>query len=312
VKPFCFVASSLVSALAVTSVTLPAFAQDGPAPQPAGEPASPAPNQPPSGDAPAPAPSPPEASPAPEPSPSVAPPSAEPSPGLTFLASRRVEADARNDESAEPPDDGKLGYHQDHFLGFIGARVGKISSPGLDPFSDSDELAQFSVGFGSTVMTAGNFSVAGLFLYDVGGHSGEARGEESDLVVHRLTLGGEGRYHFFRQLFVFGRVAPGAIHSIAKLEDHSAGSVTLAARDWVFATDLSAGASFELTGFAKGASKRRPSVWLTFDGGYGFAGESELSLSADGNAGPERAEPVDMGTLALGGPFLRFSAVLTY
>ena len=138
---------------------------------------------------------------------------------------------ARSDAPAEEPDDGKLGYHQDHFLGFVGGRVGKISSPGLDPFSDSDELAQFSVGLGKTIMTAGNFSVAGLFVYDIGGHSGEARGAETDLVVHRLTLGGEARYHFLRQLFVFGRVAPGAIHSIAKVRDPSAGDANSRARE---------------------------------------------------------------------------------
>ena len=68
---------------------------------------------------------------------------------------------------------------------------------------------------------------------------------------------------------------------------------------------------FELSGFSR-SQARRLNVWLTFDGGYGFAGESDLTLTADGDAGPVRAEPLELGPLALAGPFLRFAAVLTY
>jgi hypothetical protein len=297
------------AALVGATSASPAFAQDGPAPAPAADPASPA--APPASEAPASPPGAPEPAPPPSPSPEAQPASTPP-PELPVLVSGSAGAERPEDAAAEEPDDGALRHHQDHFVGFAGARVGKISSSGLDPFSDSDELAQFSVGFGRTLMTAGNFSIAGLFLYDIGGHSDDARGAESDLTVHRLTLGGEARYHFIRQLFVFGRVAPGAIHSIAKIEDRTAGVQTLAARNWVFATDLSAGAMLELSGWSGNSKKRRAGVWLTFDGGYGFAGESELSLTADGDAGPERAEPVELGPLALAGPFLRFAAVLTY
>jgi hypothetical protein len=298
----------------LTSTALPVFAQDGPAPgdttsppsgaeKPASGPGTGA-TPPPAGEVDAASLDPGFAGP---PADMPPPPSEAPS-RLPALASSQV---TPKDAAPEEPDDGALRYHQDHFLGFVGARVGKISSSGLDLFSDSDELAQFSLGLGGTLMKAGNFSIAGLFLYDIGGHSGEARGADTDLTVHRLTLGGEARYHFIRQLFVFGRVAPGVIHSIAKVEDRTAGAQTLAARHWVFAADLSAGAMLELSGWSGDSRKRRPSVWLAFDGGYGFAGESELSLSADGG-GPERAEPVELGELGLAGPFLRFAAVLTY
>jgi hypothetical protein len=309
VKPSSFVVVRLASFgafVAALSSTFTALAQDGPA-APATEPA-PSASQPPSPAEPA-APADvtsgdatPGATPA-EP--------AEPPKVLGFVPATPAPP-AQDDLPSGAPDDGKLGHHQDHFLGFAGVRVGKVSSAGLDPFSDSDELAQFSLGFGKTLLVAGDFSLAGLLLYDVGGHSGQARDADTDLIVHRLLLGAEARYHFMRQLFVFGRVAPGAIHSIAKMQDHTAGDVTLAAREWVFATDLSAGAMLELTGWTGNASKRALGVWLAFDGGYGFAGESELSLAPDADEGPERAEPVELGPLALGGPFLRFSAVLTY
>lgn len=308
-KPSSFVPvriASLGAVAAALSSPWVAFAQDGPA----APPADPAPS--PSAPAAAPETSTPPAEVAPveTPAATTAAPS-EPPQTLGFAPAAPPSA-ARTDEAPVEPDDGKLHHHQDHFLGFVGVRVGKVSSAGLDPFSDSDELAQFSFGFGKTLFTSGDFSLAGLLLYDIGGHTDEARNAETDLTVHRLLVGAEARYHFIRQLFVFGRVAPGAVHSIAKLEDHTAGNLTLAAREWVFATDLSAGATLELTGWKGNASKRTLGVWLVFDGGYGFAGESELSLEPDGSSGPERTEPVELGPLALGGPFLRFSAMLTY
>lgn len=315
-KPSSFFGqSSLALALALgVSFSAPlARAQDGAAP-PTGEPTnpSPAPSEP------APAPPASDGSPAASKDSDATPaePPATPAPGLVY-SSAQTEAPQerdrkRTDEAAPEPDDGKLRYHQDHWVGYLGFRVAKISSEGFDPFADSDELAQLSLGLGRTIVTAGNLSLAGLFLYDIGGRSNEARGAETDLTVHRFTLGAEGRYHFIRQLFVFGRIAPGAIHSIAQLEDVTTGVDRQEARNWVFATDLSAGAMFELTGFSGGSRKRRPSLWITLEGGYGIAGASELSMTPDDDGGPERAEPIALGSLGLGGPFMRGAFVLTY
>jgi len=224
---------------------------------------------------------------------------------------------AGNDRSAEEPDDGKLHGFQQHLLAFGGARVAKVSSKGFDPFADSDELVQFDLGVGGTLLSSGNLSLAGLFLYDIGGRSGTARGAKSELTVHRVTLGAEGRYHFFRQLFVFGRVAPGVVHSIASIADQSTGVDQREARDWVFATDLSAGASLAMSNWRGSASKRKMNAWFTVDGGYGFAGETDLKLAPDAppgeeGGGPQRGEPVDMGTLSLRGPFMRVAFVLSY
>ena len=311
-------------ALAAALLALPAHAQetDGPAPTPTpGEPLNPWQAPAPSKSDAAAAPTTPPSAGAPEPAkdsdetPGVEPP--KPSPALIFLQSRREASAARDkqrkdQQQLDEPDDGTLGHHQDHWIGLVGARVGKMTSSGFDPFADSDELAQFSLGFGRTIVSAGNLSLAGLFLWDVGGRSGTARGVTSDLIVHRLTFGAEGRYHFFRQLFMFARVAPGALHSIATLEDDLASVENRGARNWVFATDLSGGAMFELTGFGR-SRKRLPSAWIALDGGYGFAGESELSLTPDTPGdGPERGEPVNLGPMALRGAFLRGAVVVTY
>lgn len=309
-------AIALASAMSGALFATPAFAQESPAPPPV--------DATPTGQAPTPT----ETPPATEEPPTSAPaesnaegkqgpaeqpatPPATPKAEVVVVAAQPA-SQKQADADIEEPYDGNLRHHQDHWIGSIGFRVAKISNSGFDPFADSDELAQFSVGVGRTVMTAGSFSLAGLFLYDIGGRSNQARGADTDLTVHRLTLGAEARYHFFRQFFVFGRVAPGAIHSIATIEDLSTGVESQATRDWVFATDLSAGASLDLAGFSKYTRKRKVAAWITLEGGYGFAGESELSMTADGGEGPVRAEPLDLGPLALAGPFMRGAFVLTY
>jgi hypothetical protein len=316
VKTTTLTSSAIALAMSGVLFATPVFPQDNPAPPPVeATPPGQAPTStetPPATEEPstgAPAENKPEEKQGPAEKPATPP--AAPKAEFTVLAEQPA-SQKRADEDIDEPYDGNLRHHQDHWVGSIGFRVAKVSSSGFDPFADSDELAQFSVGVGRTVMTAGSFSLAGLFLYDIGGRSNEARGADTDLTVHRLTLGAEARYHFFRQFFVFGRVAPGAIHSIATIEDLSTGVESQATRDWVFATDLSAGASLDLSGFSKYSRKRKVAAWITLEGGYGFAGETELSMAADGGEGPVRAEPLDLGPLALAGPFMRGAFVLTY
>jgi hypothetical protein len=304
-----------------TFVATPTFAQEAPASAPPGEPVNPWTTTPPASAETAPAPAAPTtpsaASPSSETAPGVAPTVAPPGETPKAATSAAPPAAAHQDRPSEEPDDGKLHGFQQHLLFFGGGRVAKVSSKGFDPFADSDELAQFELGVGGTLLSSGNLSLAGLFLYDIGGRSDTARGAKSELTVHRLTLGAEGRYHFFRQLFVFGRVAPGVVHSIASIADQSADVDQREARDWVFATDLSAGASLALTNWRGSANKRKVNAWFSVDGGYGFAGESDLKLAPDASpgeegGGPERGEPVDMGTLSLRGPFMRVVFVLSY
>jgi len=47
-----------------------------------------------------------------------------------------------------------LGSHQPHLEASLGARVSKVPSSGYDPFADSDELVQLSLGVGATTTPA--------------------------------------------------------------------------------------------------------------------------------------------------------------
>jgi len=238
-------------------------------------------------------------------------PPADTSPPVMLQAKAVVRPAAPEQPNPESIDDGKMGTHQTHWLVSIGWRQGFVSNSGLDPFSENNAVPQFSLGAGRTLLADGNLSLVGMAIWDVGMLESSARGAKTTLAVNRLTLGAEGRYHFVRRLYAFGRLAPGALNWSASLEDGVAG-LTQTDSAWSFAGDLSAGAAFEFAGAERGASKR-PRAWIAFDGGYGWAGSSKLDLKPENEAeAPVRAQPLALGELAVRGPFLRFSVSGTY
>jgi hypothetical protein len=209
------------------------------------------------------------------------------------------------------PDDGAMGSHRDHWLGSVGVRVGYIPNEGFDPFDTNNGLTQFSLGIGRTLYGEGDLAFAALLLWDGGGSEATARGGKAELYAHRLSVGGEGRYHIFRRFYLFGRVAPGAIRWDASLEDSSVG-YTRDAGNWMFALDLSAGANFEFAGEARGASNR-PRGWLSVEGGYGWSTASEVIFEGgEDDQVPARVEPLVFDDLALRGGFFRIAANITY
>lgn len=190
-------------------------------------------------------------------------------------------------------------------------RASKVASDGFDPFADSDELVQLSLGLGATVLKFDRLSLAAVGYWDYGERSSHARAAETSLEVHRLTAGPELRYHLHRQLYVFAHVLPGAAYSIASLNDPALEAKRYA-REWSFALDGGAGAAFEVYG-AQGGVTNRPRLWVTAEGGYGHAGATQLRLVPDESSGaPQRSQPVDLGSLSLSGPYLRISAAISF
>ena len=153
-------------------------------------------------------------------------------------------------------------------------------------------------------------AVAAALTYDFGNKEGEARGEPTSLETHRLTIGPEARYHLLPQLYAYVRPAAGVQRTIASIDDGSTGA-TLAAKDWLFAADGSAGAAWA---FLDVRSKRVPLMfWLIAEGGYGFTQSSELKLEAgEGSGAPERTAALDLGELSTTGPFFRVAVAGTF
>jgi hypothetical protein len=204
-----------------------------------------------------------------------------------------------------------LGTHQPHVEASLGARVSKVGDSGFDPFADSDELPQLSLGVGATALKFGRVSLAGVGFWDYGGRSSEARGAQTSLTVHRLSIGPELRYHLLQRLYLFAHALPTFTHTEASLED-SVAEATRYARHWAYGLDGGAGAAVEVLGDTDGGSYR-PRFWAMAEGGYGYSSSTRLLLLAPSDSGaPQRSAPLDLGSLSLSGPFLRVSVAVSF
>lgn len=201
-------------------------------------------------------------------------------------------------------------YHEPRLEASLGARVSGVADTGFDPFSASDALAQVSVGLGGVVIAEGPFSLGAFGFWDYGTRSAQARGEATSLSVHRLSIGPEARYYLLPRLYLFAHVLPAFAYSEATLNDGVA-EAQREARHWAYGVDGAAGAAFEM--YRRPGQRIRPALWLVAEGGYGYLGSTRLQLKAQENAGaPERAAPVDLGTLSLKGPYARLSVAFGF
>ena len=198
---------------------------------------------------------------------------------------------------------------QPYLQASLGLRVSQVPDAGYDVFSNSDELAQVSLGLAGTLWRQQRFSLAATGFWDYGQKGSNVRGSNTDLVVHRLTIGPEARYQLLPPLYLFVHVLPAFAHSSASLADGVA-QVTRYARHWSYGVDASAGAAFELYAARSGAF--RPQLWAMAEGGYGYLGSTSLELSPDAGQGPQRPAPVDLGSLSLAGPYFRVSAAVGF
>jgi hypothetical protein len=198
------------------------------------------------------------------------------------------------------------------WLGVLGARALYITSEGYDPFDNNDELTQFSVGFGRSVYAAGRFAVAGLVFYDVGGTSSAARHQPTELMLHRVSLGLEARFHPLAELYGYGRIAPGLVNVSAKLKETASG-ITLEDQSWIFGVDATVGLAYR---FARTSGSTNVGFWLFVEGGYGVTTSADLSLEPgeDADSAPERMAAVSLGqgALALSGATFRLLGGLSF
>ena len=189
----------------------------------------------------------------------------------------------------------------------VGYRGSFISDSGMNAFSTKDYLAQFSLGASRNLLERGRFSFAPGIIWDYGGSSATARGAQTSLSVHRLSIPLEARYRVAPWLFIFVRTAPGVASISTRVSDASA-PAPLAKSGWVPVMDLSAGAAWR---FAR--VNDRVGFWLTGEGGYGWSKSLALNLSPDlASDDPRHVAETDLGRLALRGGFVRFGAALSF
>ncbi len=234
-------------------------------------------------------------------------PAAQPAPGagvqLGYGATSYPQAaPAQADQVEEQPRGPKSPFPG--WQAFAGLRGAFVGNAGYDPFADKDFMGQGSLGFGRTVFTQGDVSIAGMLYYDGSTETGSARGEATRLALHRVTLGPEVRLHLLPELYVYARPSAGPLRAAARLEEGSTGT-TLFANNWLIAVDGFAGAAFELLDASKGSGELR--FWVAAEGGYGWSSALDLDFAAeeDDGAAPQRVANVNLGSFAARGPAFR-------
>lgn len=200
-------------------------------------------------------------------------------------------------------------HHQLRWDIQVAARTSWIRSSTLDPFAEDDALTQLSFGFGRGLYRNDRFSLAALGVWEIGGKSARARGAGTSLSVQRFALALEGRYHFWNWLYGYGRLAPGALRTVARF-DAPRGGFSYEARNWVVSADAALGAAVRLFGDPDGRNSG-PRFWLFLEGGYGWSATQDLSLRPTAGA-PERAENLELGELSLPGGYGRLGGILSF
>lgn len=177
-----------------------------------------------------------------------------------------------------------------------------IPSDGLDPFAESDALTTFSAGAGLSLAEAGALDIAAVAGVDVTGSEADYRGEPTSLALLRLAVGPELRGSWLDRLYWHGRLAPTLTRLSIEL-DESSSRATLSDSQWLWGAEASAGLELR---FAEAATDLPHALgfFVRGEAGYAWTPSAALSLRGDASA-PVRTEPLELGELALSGPFFR-------
>jgi hypothetical protein len=292
---------------------LPPLSAEPAPPQP--KPLPPPPSQPEAQPQPQPAPAgqwqatPPASPPQPADKPEAAPPKPLPPPRIALSRWTLPVAGGRT-EPAEPPDAPAAPVPKSFFQMQVGVRAIRVADATFGVFSDNKALGQLGAAVSYTVATAGQLSFAPGISFELGGVQSRVRGDESKLDTQRVALRLEGRYHFVPWAYGFVRAAPGGMRQAYEVNDPLA-PAPMRQSHLVPAVDASGGVAFLIV--PHGApSVHHARFWLEVDGGYGWAGRKDLVLSPDVDDAGARLGTLALGSLALRGPFVRFSCSLTF
>jgi len=236
----------------------------------------------------------------------------DPAPIAPFAEPPLAREDARGapvvlEEAPPPPRRATL----DRLRFGLGVRTSWISDTALSPYADTNTLSQLSLEASYTFLARPKFALSAGLGWDLGARSDNFRGLDSALFAQRLSVPLEARWIPCSTFYGFARVAPGVNVARATLHDPSA-PTTLTDTAWAFSTDVSVGGSIAL---ASGSRTRRTMrVWLTPELGYGFAFASGIRPATDRDEKAKLGsdEPVDLGSLSLGGVFFRAGIHVTY
>jgi hypothetical protein len=177
-----------------------------------------------------------------------------------------------------------------------------LPSEGLDPFAEDDALTTFSAGAGLSLSEAGAIDIAVVGGIDITASDADYRGEATSLGLLRLAVGPELRGSWHDRLYWHGRLAPTLTRLSLELEESSS-QATLADSHWLFGAEAAVGLELR---FAEAATDLPHALgfFVRADAGYGWTPSATLTLRGEGSA-PVRTQPLELGEVALSGPFFR-------
>jgi hypothetical protein len=114
-----------------------------------------------------------------------------------------------------------------------------------------------------------------------------------------LGAGPELRFPFLDRVYVFGRLAPQALHVSTELNDTGSG-MKFADDEWTFALDAALGATLRFAAADPGGIPRPIGFFVRVEAGYLWSPALDLKLPPSGSA-PVRTAPLALNELALSG-----------
>jgi hypothetical protein len=247
--------------------------------------------------------------PAPAPAPAAAPAPIAPVQSGPWISPQATTTPAVDSAPAEP-EEPLPPAEPPAWFGSLGVKTTYITHTGFDPFATNDALTQGSLEFSRRLWKQSSLSVAAGIEFDFGTRTATARGEETELATWRLTVGPELRWNLIPQLFFYVQPSVGVSRSVARMEEGTA-RTSLYARSWDVALDGAGGVAFAFWDLRNRSSDLR--FWVVGEGGYSWTDSSELALSPDEDSGaPERTEPLDLGELALRGPYFKVAVAASF
>jgi len=201
----------------------------------------------------------------------------------------------------------------------LGLRVDQLRGGGVEAFSSDHTMTELMLAASYRIAGSRERGVTLGALWNRGSASASARGTNTSLDLDRLSLSLGAHRAVWGRLNVFARVTPGVVRLKAGLAEGSARSpndygtdTTLTQTHWAPTVEGAAGAALRVGELAR-PREHVFAVWLTVEGGYGWAGSTALALAANGGPAPARTDvPVQLGTVTPGGAFMNFAAALTF
>ncbi len=209
--------------------------------------------------------------------------------------------------AARPPETAPPERGSDRWQAALGVRTSVVRDAGFDPFSTGDVLPQFSVVVTHTLRAGTGFVPALGLAADFGSSSANARGADAQLQTWRLAIVLEPRFVPASGFYVGARIAPGLLHTSARLLDTSA-PAPLAAAFTTASIDASLVAGVRLN-----PGMGPIGLWLLADAGYGWAPRRDLTLVPELPArDASKAGTTELGSLSPRGMFGRVSLAIGY